>query len=223
MKVLVAEDEKEMQYAIRQFLELMEIQVDSAYDGQQAMDMATAGAYDCMVFDIMMPRVDGVTVVQRLRSAGNVTPIIMLTAKAEVDDRIVGLDAGADDYLTKPFAMKELLARIKSQVRRQDSYTSTRLELGNVILDVEQQELAARNTIRLAKKETSLLEYLMLNEGKPLSTEDIHGHVWKDDPQMEQEVVWVYISYLRQKLQSVEADLHIAGEQNGSFTLCRKA
>ena len=222
MKILVAEDEKGMQYAIVKMLEISGYEADSAYDGEQALKMASDGAYDCMIFDIMMPKMDGIEVLKQIRSKGDVTPVIMLTAKAEVEDRIEGLDAGADDYLTKPFAMKELLARVRSQLRRKEDYTPQSLTLGNLTLDVEKQEMSARNDIRLAKKETRLLEYFLLNSDKELTTQEIYNHVWADESQVEKDVVWVYVSYLRQKLSSVDADVEIIGEKDMSFKLCEK-
>ena len=130
-------------------------EVDAVYDGQAAVDKALVQSYDCMILDIMMPKKDGVQALQEIREKGDMTPVLMLTAKAEVDDRITGLDAGADDYLTKPFAMGELLARLRSLTRRSTSYAPSKLTVGNVELDVEEQELACRNSIRLANKETS--------------------------------------------------------------------
>ncbi len=224
MKVLIAEDESGMRYAIVTALKLNGFEADEAVDGQEAVEMSASGAYDCMVFDIMMPRKNGIEALKEIRESGNVTPVIMLTAKAEIEDRVDGLESGADDYLTKPFSMKELIARIRSLMRRQEgAYTRQRLAIGNITLDVEQQELSSHNSIRLAKKETRLLEYLILNEGKELSTDDIYSHVWADEPDIEKDVVWVYISYLREKLHSAGADIIIAGEKDGSFIIEKSA
>ena len=224
MKVLIAEDEYGMRYAVMQALKLNGIEANEAENGQQAVEMARSGAYDCMVFDIMMPVMDGIEALRQIRAAGDATPVIMLTAKSEVDDRIEGLDSGADDYLTKPFAMKELLARIRSQVRRREqTYSEKLISYGNITLDMEKLELKAANGISLAKKEARLLEFLIRNEGKALSTEDIHARIWDDDPRMETEAVWVYISYLREKLGSVDADVVIEGEKNGDFYISLKA
>ncbi len=222
MKILIAEDEKEMSRAVCAILNHQGIETDVAADGLEALNLAQSGSYDCMVFDIMMPKMDGLEALKRIRSWGDMTPVIMLTAKTQVDDRVEGLDAGADDYLTKPFAMKELLARIKSLTRRNTSYNPSRLSLGEVSLDTDIQELSAGNSIRLAKKETALMEMFMLNPGKNLSTAEIFARVWKDEADEEvqgEEVVWIYVSYLRQKLKAIKADLVIKGDKGGSFIL----
>ena len=220
MKVLIAEDEYGMRYAVSQALRLNGFDTDEAADGQEAVDKAASGAYDCMVFDIMMPVKDGIEALREIRASGDVTPVIMLTAKSEVDDRIEGLDSGADDYLTKPFAMKELMARIRSQVRRKEqTYADRMIRYGNLTLDMDRLELSAANGISLAKKEARLLKYLIHNEGKELSTAQIHSHVWDDDPVMEIEAVWVYISYLREKLGSVNANVAIDGNKGESFSI----
>ncbi len=219
MKVLLAEDEEELSRALVAVLKHEGIEVDAVFNGKEAVDKASEGSYDCMVFDIMMPVMDGISAVKQLRQEGNVTPVIMLTAKAEIDDRVEGLDAGADDYLTKPFAMKELLARLRSMVRRQGQFTPTTLSLGSVRLDTEEQELSAKNAIRLANKESKLMEYFMLNPGKSLTTRNIFEHVWKGEEDADEEIVWVYVSYLRQKLMSINADIGIEGDRGESYVL----
>lgn len=218
MRLLLAEDEKEMSAALVAILTHSGYEVDAVYDGQAAVDKALSQSYDCMIFDIMMPKKDGVTLLREIRADGDVTPVIMLTAKTEVDDRIDGLDAGADDYLTKPFAMGELLARIKALTRRERSYTPKVLSFGSVTLNTEEQELASQNTIRLGGKETKLMKFLLLNAGKALTTSDILSHVW-DDEDATEETVWIYVSYLRRKLDSIGADVSIAGQKGGSFVL----
>ena len=219
MKVLLAEDEEELSRALAAVLKHENIECDAAFNGQEALELASEGSYDCMIFDVMMPVMDGITALKTLRAQGNLTPVIMLTAKSEIDDRVEGLDAGADDYLTKPFAMKELLARLRSMTRRQGSFTPTTLSLGSVTLDTEEQELSAKNAIRLANKESRLMEYLMLNPGKEISTENIFEHVWKGEEAADIGIVWVYISYLRQKLMSINADIGIEGDKGGSYVL----
>ncbi len=219
MKVLLAEDEEELSRALVAVLKHEKIETDAVFNGKEALEKAEGSTYDCMIFDVMMPVMDGITALKQLRAKGNLTPVIMLTAKSEIDDRVEGLDAGADDYLTKPFAMKELLARLRSMTRRKDSFTPTTITLGSVTLDTEEQELSAKNAIRLAGKETRLMEYFMLNSGKELSTENLFSHVWKDESEADMEIVWVYISYLRQKLMAINADIGIEGDKGGSFVL----
>lgn len=222
MKLLLAEDEKAMSMALVAVLEHSGYEVDVVYDGMAAVEKGRSNTYDCMIFDIMMPKLDGIGALKELRSSGDTTPVIMLTAKAEVDDRITGLDAGADDYLTKPFAMAELLARIRSMTRRSTTFTPSKLAVGHVELDVEEQELSCKNAIRLANKETKLMKFFMLNMGKSLSTEAIFSHVWKDEEDVTEDIVWIYVSYLREKLTAIQADIQILGEKNGTFLLQAK-
>ena len=223
MKILVAEDEIQMNRVLTTALTHEGYDVDSVYDGQAAIDMATENAYDVMVMDIMMPAKSGIEAVQEIRQTGNQSHIIMLTAMAEVDDRVTGLDAGADDYLTKPFSLKELLARLRSMSRRVDTnFTSNILTVGTVTLNVGEQELVSQNTIRLAGKESKMLEFFMLNAGKKLSTDQIFNHVWandKDDPEIDNGYVFIYVSYLRQKLKSIGANVVIEGEEMGDYEL----
>lgn len=223
MKILVAEDEIQMNRVLTTALTHEGYDVDSVYDGQAAIDMANENAYDVMVMDIMMPVKSGIEAVQEIRQTGNQSHIIMLTAMAEVDDRVTGLDAGADDYLTKPFSLKELLARLRSMSRRVDTnFTSNILTVGTVTLNVGEQELVSQNTIRLAGKESKMLEFFMLNAGKKLSTDQIFNHVWannKDDPEIDNGYVFIYVSYLRQKLKSIGANVVIEGEEMGGYEL----
>ena len=162
--------------------------------------------------------VDGITALELIRKAGDVTPALFLTAKAEMDDKVTGLDAGADDYLTKPFAMVELLARIRSLTRRKGEYTPKKLSLGSVTLDVTGQELVSENSVRLGGMESNLMEFFMRNPNKSFTMEEIYSHVWKDTDE-DVDVVWVYISYLRNKLKSIAGDIRIEGEQGGTFML----
>lgn len=223
MKILVAEDEIQMNRVLTTALTREGYDVDSVYDGQAAIDMANENAYDVMVMDIMMPVKSGIEAVQEIRQTGNQSHIIMLTAMAEVDDRVTGLDAGADDYLTKPFSLKELLARLRSMSRRVDTnFTSNILTVGTVTLNVGEQKLVSQNTIRLAGKESKMLEFFMLNAGKKLSTDQIFNHVWandKDDPEIDNGYVFIYVSYLRQKLKSIGANVVIEGEEMGDYEL----
>lgn len=219
MKLLLAEDEPDLSRALTAVLTHSGYEVDAVYDGLAAVEKASSEAYDCCIFDIMMPKLDGIEALKQIRAAGNVTPVIMLTAKAEIDDRITGLDAGADDYLTKPFAMGELLARVRSQTRRSASFTPNRLQVGSVSLDVAEQELASHNSIRLSNREAKLMEFLMLNSDKEISTRQIFERIWKDDEEADENIVWLYISYLRDKLTAIDADLKITGEKGGSFRL----
>ena len=219
MRILIAEDEEQLSRAVAAVLGHTGYEVDTAPNGAVAVQLASEHVYDCMVFDIMMPEMDGIEALSKIREKGDATPVILLTAKAEVEDRIQGLDAGADDYLTKPFAMGELAARIRSAIRRRGSFTPKLLRLGNLSLDTEQQEITAVNSIRLAKKESSLLAYFLLNADKDLMPGEIFERVWSDEPDMDRDVVWVYVSYLKNKLMSVSADITIEGEMTGPYRL----
>lgn len=176
MKFLFAEDEVELSRAVCAVLRHQGDEADPAYDGEEALRKARAGSYDCMVFDVMMPRMDGISVVRALRADGDRTPMIILTAKTQIEDKITGLDAGADDYITKPFAMRELLARIRSVARR-SGYQAEKLELGNVTLDTGEQELIAKNCMRLGSKEARLMELFMRNPGKVLGGSELFRKV----------------------------------------------
>ena len=222
MKILLAEDERDMSAAVSAIVEHSGYEVDAVYNGLAAVEKAQESTYDCMIFDVMMPKLDGVEALKQLRDSGDVTPVIMLTAKAEIDDRITGLDAGADDYLTKPFAMRELLARIRSMTRRTVSYTPTKLSVGAVDLDIEEQQLSCKNSISLSNKETKLMKFFMLNVGKSLSTSIIFSHVWKDESDVDESIVWIYVLYLREKLEAVNADIKIEGDKGEDFLLAEK-
>ncbi len=222
MKILLAEDEKDMSAALCAILEHSGYSVEAVYDGLSALQRAQQSTYDCLIFDIMMPHLDGVEALRRLRLTGDVTPVIMLTAKTEIDDRITGLDAGADDYLMKPFAMGELLARIRSLTRRANSFTPTQLFAGTVKLDLEEQTLSCKNSIRLNNKETKLMKFLMQNMGKSLTTDIILAHVWSDEDDIDRKIVWIYISYLREKLLAIGADIQIRGKEGEAFMLIEK-
>ena len=221
MKILLAEDEQQLSRVLETAMTHEGYQVDTAFDGQEAVDLAKEDAYDLMILDIMMPVKTGIEALKEIRQSGNTTHVIMLTAMSEVDDKVTGLDAGADDYLTKPFSLKELLARLRSMSRRVATFTPNLLQIGQTSLNVGEHELISSNSIRLAGKESRMMEFLMLNAQKSLSTQKIFRHVWSkdEDEDLDEGFVWIYISYLRQKLKAVHADLAILGEEGGSFTL----
>jgi two-component response transcriptional regulator (cheY-like receiver and winged-helix DNA-binding domains), putative len=221
MKILLAEDEQQLSRVLETAMTHEGYQVDTAFDGQEAVDLAKENAYDLMILDIMMPVKTGIEALKEIRQTGNTTHVIMLTAMSEVDDKVTGLDAGADDYLTKPFSLKELLARLRSMSRRVATFTPNLLQIGQTRLNVGEHELVSSNSIRLAGKESRMMEFLMLNAQKSLSTQEIFRHVWSkdEDEDLDEGFVWIYISYLRQKLKAIHADLAILGEEGGSFTL----
>ncbi len=220
MKLLFAEDEIGLSEAVVDVLQYHKYSVDAVYDGQDALDYALSGHYDGIILDIMMPKLSGLQVLERLRAARVGTPILLLTAKAEVDDRIKGLDLGADDYLTKPFAMGELLARIRAMLRRREEFTPDLLEMGNLRLNRHSYELSVgENRLLLPKLEFQMMELFMINRGIYLSTEDILVKVWGYDTDADIGIVWVYISYLRKKLSALEANVALKAKRNVGYTL----
>ena len=208
MKLLFAEDEVSMAEAVTDILTYHNYTVDTVYDGADALDYARAEQYDGIILDIMMPKKSGLEVLKTLRSEGNTTPILLLTAKAEVEDRIAGLDMGADDYLPKPFVMGELLSRVRAMLRRKDRFTPAIMTFGNVSLSSCELK-GPLQSIVLPKIEYKLMELLMLNKGIYLSTEDILVKVWGYESDVEYNNIEVYISFLRKKLQSIHANISI--------------
>ncbi|MEA4824519.1 MAG: response regulator transcription factor [Clostridiaceae bacterium] len=224
MRLLLAEDEKELSAALVAILTHGNYSVDAVYNGRDALDYLLGVNYDGAVLDIMMPGMDGLTVLRRVRDAGQKLPILMLTAKAEVDDRVAGLDLGADDYLTKPFAAKELLARIRAMTRRSAEVSSTVLRCGNLALDRATFELSTeKGTMRLANKEYQIMEMLLENTGQIIPTERFMEKVWGYDTETETSVVWVYISYLRKKLETLGAAVSIRATRGVGYSLEEKA
>ena len=220
MKILVVEDEKDLNRVITKHLKKNNYSVDSCFDGEQALDYVLYGEYDLIITDIMMPKIDGYEFIKQLRVKGNSTPVIMLTAKDSLDDKILGLDSGADDYLTKPFVIKELLARVRSMTRRQATFTSNVLELGNVSLSKYTFELSTdKDKVRLSNKEYQMMEMLMRNPGNVIQTEQFLERIWGYDSDSEINVVWVNISYLRKKLKALDANIQIKATRNVGYTL----
>ena len=203
MKILLAEDTKDLNHAVTVLLKHEGFEVDSAYDGQQAMDMIANNGYDAVIMDIMMPKVDGITVLSNMRQKHNMTPVMLLTAKSDIDDRVAGLDAGADDYLTKPFAPKELLARLRALARRQYDVEDGKLTFGDVALEgktmtLENSESGA--SVRLSEKEFRALEVLMANQGQILTREQLAVKIWGYENEAEYNNVEVYMTFVRKKL-----------------------
>ncbi len=219
MRLLFAEDERSLSKAVIAVLEKNKYSVDAVYDGKDALEYLEAGNYDAVILDIMMPKMDGITVLKTIRQRGSRIPVLLLTAKAEVADKVEGLDSGANDYLTKPFAMQELLARIRAMTRTQDSADS-RLRMGNITLDRASFELSSpTGSFRLANREFQMLELLMVNHGQLLSAQRLMEKIWGYDSDAEIHVVWVYISYLRNKLKALHADIRIRGIRNAGYML----
>ncbi|MCR5484477.1 MAG: response regulator transcription factor [Clostridiales bacterium] len=223
MKLLLAEDERELSRALVAILKHNNYSVDAVYNGEDALDYILNDAYDGVILDIMMPKMDGITVLKKVREQNNNVPVLMLTAKAEVDDRVTGLDSGADDYLTKPFATKELLARIRAMTRRKDETVLDCREFGNIRLDPTTYELSAPGgSVRLANKEYQMMEMLITNRNMLISSDKFMDRIWGYDSETESNVVWVYISYLRRKLASIGANVGIKAVRGVGYTIEEK-
>ncbi|MEI3578841.1 MAG: response regulator transcription factor [Acutalibacteraceae bacterium] len=220
MRLLLAEDERALSKALATILERSNYSVDTVYDGEAALEYLAADNYDGVILDIMMPKKDGITVLKELRSRGSKIPVLILTAKSEVDDKVLGLDSGANDYLTKPFHSRELLARIRAMTRTQSSQTSSVLQMGNITLDQRTYELSSpTGSFRLANREFQILELLMQNPGNLISAERLMEKIWGYDSETEISVVWVYISYLRKKLSALGANIQIRATRNVGYCL----
>ncbi len=224
MRLLLAEDEQALSKALKAILERNNYSVDCAFDGQEALDYLEADNYDGAILDIMMPKVDGITVLKEIRRKGNSLPVLLLTAKSEVDAKVEGLDAGANDYLTKPFNSRELLARIRAMTRTQSAgqtaQVGTQITVGNVTLDRATYELSTPSgSFRLANKEFQMMEMLMSNPKNLISSERFMEKIWGYDSEAEINVVWVYISYLRKKLTALKANIRITAMRNAGYRL----
>ena len=220
MRVLVADDERAITKAIRAVLERQNNTVDVVDNGIDALAYAESGAYDCLILDIMMPGKDGLAVLRELRDAGLGTPVLLLTARGELEDRVTGLEAGADDYLPKPFAMTELLARVKALLRRSGGYAPENIQVGNVTLNCSSYELTAPGaSVKLNNKEFQIMSLFMKNARRVFSTEEIMSKCWNWDSDAEINVVWTNIGNLRRKLAQIKADVEISSIRGVGYQL----
>ena len=223
MRILYAEDEKPLSEAVTDILTFHKYTVDAVYDGEEALAYLKLEQYDGIILDIMMPKINGVDLLKKIRAMGITTPVLLLTAKSEIEDKIQGLDAGADDYLAKPFAMCEFLARVRAMLRRRDNYVHDILTFGNVSLNTANYELFTEEKgYTLPKVEYQIMELLMINKRIYLSTEDILTKVWGYEADTDVGIVWVYISYLRKKLSAMNADVEIVAKRNIGYMLKTK-
>lgn len=220
MRLLFAEDEKSLSRAITAILKNNHYEVDAVYDGEEALAYLECDTYDGAILDIMMPKKDGLTVLKEIRRQGINTPVLMLTAKAEIDDRVLGLDSGANDYLTKPFAAPELLARIRAMTRTQMTQNTSSLSFGNLSLNQTSFELSSPSgSYQLTNKEFQLLELLMANPGQVISSDRLFEKIWGYESDADPSVIWVYISYLRKKLTALNASVRIRAIRNAGYRL----
>ena len=220
MRLLLAEDEKEMADALEAVLKHNRYLVDTVSNGTDAYDWIRNTDYDGVILDIMMPQMSGLEVLERIRREGNPVPVLLLTAKSEVDDKVQGLDLGADDYLTKPFAMKELLARIRAMTRRKPQITANLLQIGELVLNRETFQLEYKNkSLYLGKKEYQMMELFMENPGMFISQEQIFSRIWGYNSETNSQVVWVNISYLRKKIADLQAPFIIKAQRGTGYRL----
>lgn len=220
MRVLLAEDERSLSKALVALLEKSNYSVDAVYNGNDAMNYIEVGCYDAIILDIMMPGKDGFSVLREMRAKGNKTPVLILSAKSEVDDKVRGLDLGANDYLTKPFSVRELLARIRAITRSSEGQLDSNLKFNNITLNIATYELSgSTGSVKLANKEFQMLEMLMRNPSHLISTEKFMEKIWGYDSDSEINVVWVYISYLRRKLAAIGANVEIRSHRNSGYSL----
>jgi len=223
MRILLAEDERALSKALVAILKHNNYSVDAVYDGEEALDYLESGIYDALILDVMMPKADGFEVLKRLRKTGNAVPVLMLTAKSDVEDKVTGLDLGADDYLTKPFAANELLARIRAITRRKDDVKDNVLKFGDIRLDRESFELIGnKGKTLLTSKEFQIMQEFMRYPSKVISSEQFMEKVWGYDSDAEITVVWTYISYLRKKLKQIGAQTGIKAVRNIGYILENK-
>ena len=220
MRLLLAEDEKELSNAIVAVLKHNNYSVDAVYDGEEALSYILTGDYDCAVLDVMMPLMDGFEVLRQVRAKGMTIPVMMLTAKSQIDDKVEGLDLGANDYLTKPFESRELLTRIRAITRSVTPVADNTLKYGNVSLNRANFELSTGSgSVKLAAKEFQMMEYLMANPGVLISTDRFMDKVWGLDSEADISVVWTNLSYLRKKLAQIKANVKIKATRNAGYSL----
>lgn len=220
MRILIAEDEVSIAKALKVMLERNKYVVDAVYNGTDAVDYACTNVYDALILDIMMPGMDGIAALTAIRRSGVTTPALFLTAKAEVEDRVAGLDAGADDYLPKPFAASEFLARVRALTRRSGSYAPALLRLGNTTLDCGQYTLSTpAGSLRLNNKEYQLMELFLRHPRQVFSSEHLMQKLWSMDSAAEMDVIWTYIGFLRKKLKLLEADVEIRTIRGAGYAL----
>ncbi|MEE1393663.1 MAG: response regulator transcription factor [Negativibacillus sp.] len=220
MKLLYAEDEPALSEAVVDYLTYHKYIVDAVYNGEDAYDYAISGGYDGIILDIMMPKRDGLEVLSALRQNGCRTPVLLLTAKTQVEDRIQGLDTGADDYLPKPFDMGELIARIRAMLRRREEYHPDLIRFGDLTLDLQSGAInVGKMSFQLPKQEYRVMEQLMLNHTLYLSSEQLLVKAWGYDAETDLNIVWLYISYLRKRLSAMDSRVEIVSKRNVGYKL----
>lgn len=221
MRILIVEDEKSLAMVLSELLAMEGYYTDVAYNGEDGLDNALSGIYDLIILDVMLPKMNGIQVLSEIRSREMTVPVLMLTAKSEIDDKVCGLDNGADDYLTKPFNSKELLARIRALARRKEkTIVDENVKFADISLDKSTHEiLKGDEKVKLSKKEYDLIELLILNYGKVVSKESLVMKIWGYDTDVEYNSIEVYISFLRKKLKAVGSEIHISTARGLGYTI----
>ncbi|MCQ2981815.1 MAG: response regulator transcription factor [Treponemataceae bacterium] len=220
MRILLVEDEKHLSRALSEIFKRNSYLVDAVYDGEEALRLVKEGVYDVIVLDIMIPKIDGIQVLEQIRGSGNNVPVLLLTAKDEIEDKVRGLDAGADDYVTKPFVTEELLARIRSLSRRRGDVQGKDYVVGDLTLVVRRHELRyGGNSVKLSLKEYQIMEYFMRNPYQIVTKERIIEKIWGGDSDAEYNNVEVYISFIRKKLASIGSQTEIVTSRGSGYSL----
>ena len=220
MRIIIAEDDIATAKALKLLLEKSKYSVDIVHNGYDAWDYISESSYDVIVLDIMMPGMNGLEVLSHIRNAHISAPVLLLTAKAEVEDRITGLEAGADDYLPKPFVTGELIARIKALGRRSGTYTDDVQSLGNLVLDSNRYEMRVQDkSITLTNKEFQLMELFIRHPGQVFSTEHLMNKIWGYDSESDIDVVWTHIGFVRKKLRTIGANVEIKTMRGAGYAL----
>ncbi len=223
MRLLLAEDEKELNRALVHMLKHEHYEVDSVFDGEDALDYALSAEYEVMIFDVMMPKRDGISVLKEIRKQGIHTPVLLLTAKSQVDDRITGLDAGADDYLCKPFDRGELFARLRALARRKSEIQEEGLHFHDLSLDQKSASIMGpKGSVQLTNKEFQLLELFMKNQGIFFSSETLLERIWGFDSESSIAVVWTHISFLRKRFEAIGSEVVIVANRGIGYRLGTK-
>lgn len=223
MRILIVEDEKEIADGLKTVLEKAAYQVDVVYDGLKGLDYILSNMYDIVLLDIMLPKLNGLDILKNIRREGISTPVILLTARSQVEDKIIGLDSGADDYLTKPFDVNELMARIRVRTRKDNNPDQNQMQFGITWINKSTQKLGtSKNSVKLGNKEYQLMEYLMRNTGQILTKDMLISKVWGLEDKSEYNNLEVYVSFLRKKLRFVKADIEIRTCKNVGYSLEKK-
>lgn len=211
MRILIVEDERDLAMVLSEMLKIKGYYTDAVYDGASGLDKALSGIYDLIILDVMLPKMNGIKVLEEIRKNNSDTPVLMLTAKSEIEDKICGLDNGADDYITKPFNTKELLARIRALLRRTEKkFVNDNIKFSDIILDKSTHEIHKdENKVKLTQKEYSILEMFIMNKGNVVSKENIMIKIWGYDAEVEYNSIEVYISFLRKKIDAVGSEVKI--------------